>query len=866
MADTDARLKVQKDEYEEKIAGYYNECVRLETELTAANDTITKITTAKDDLQKELDEKVREVGTAAHDAENLAKSVTAQAAAKVEYDRELQDLKDRHTHLDELYQVAESAATEAEAELKIAQEERDEALATIAGLREEFETKEKLLTDTSTLAEQHELAQSQLEKVIGVFQKEFRQLADGVSIDDYLRQFSQTIQSHRHMRRDDSQASLHEFISQASARRPAGGNRQVSTASLGDELHGHDSQSQSETESGNEDEVEDDDPTLTLDGDTDDLPEQPSVFTNVPGSAWTDVRDSLFGEVHTATQTPDETEWLRSPAAALKSDLVSRGVYTEEVIPEPAELQRQTAELGNLQALLKSAKDLAEERQKDKKAQFDRAREQSKQLAKMKQENEALKNTPGGPPSAPDPAVIQHQIREAMADANDLIQKLRDENAVQRRQILLMQQAATGGSNVAPPTSAREWIFKLENQLKAKQTRIEELEKAPLPAVPGPATKAQPQASEKIVQLEAQVKAQEIKIEELKKSPEPAASVVAAPAAEAQPQPAASNQVSRLVEEVKTLKTKIKEMEQTPAPAAPAPEAQPEATQQIAELQAQIEAQTLKIEELEITPRPDAPSKANEEITKLENKVMAQRFQIEELQRGPVPPTYTIEFIKQLESGLSDADFELRELRLLTKKLKPRTLAELEAESKEEMRLETAEAALVVAAEKAQEQQERIQELEKQLEAYKKRAALTKGLEGELEGYNKKAASRKELERELQEYRKRVVAIAAADGVEIRWRDRLPVVQWKIRSPRTLQEWYSCIPTWMLIALAALVAGFAAVTMQVMSQRAMWLGANDLRHQELLTMTGGYGMHYGICESLWYGWGEMMGAERSMIG
>ncbi|KAK3676839.1 hypothetical protein LTR78_003043 [Recurvomyces mirabilis] len=405
------RLKDQTDAEREKA---YDQSLALQTERDDALDKQKAAESAKTSLEKDLKNKTTDADNATRDNERLEKALQAKEGEKSAKEKEVGDWKQKFEDMKTLYTNAESDRDEVARQLAKAEEDRDHQTTLKEGLKEELERQDAVVGQVDDVAEQQGAAQEQLDRVLQVFQEEFKQLAEGVDLEGYLQQFRETVQAGRRLRRDDSQASFHQHglgIDEARSDRPRGGHRQVSTASLGDELKGHGSESGDET--GDEDEqapgdqvpTTDDDPTLK---DLDYIHLTPPTTHNwTAGDSISNVNDSLFGEIDTGTQTP--ASWTHRPtgqplglphipgigdrtsmAHCLDWGPGDKGTDTDESIPSPeqlAALRAKAAASAALKVALSNSQGLAATRQQEIEKQFRLAQGYAREL-KVLRENE----------------------------------------------------------------------------------------------------------------------------------------------------------------------------------------------------------------------------------------------------------------------------------------------------------------------------------------------------------------------------------------------------------------------------------------------------------------------------------------------
>ncbi len=163
---------------------------------------------------------------------------------KDEHQRIRNELEKHAQELEKLYKDAEETAGQTEKTLDDVEKERDDFRTTNIGLHARLDEYEQALSEKTAALESNADAQQQLDKVMQTFQESFTEQSQNVNIDDYLKQFRESVQG-RHLRRDGSQASLASGFGEPYSNRSssARGKRDISGASIGDELGGEDLES-----------------------------------------------------------------------------------------------------------------------------------------------------------------------------------------------------------------------------------------------------------------------------------------------------------------------------------------------------------------------------------------------------------------------------------------------------------------------------------------------------------------------------------------------------------------------------------------------------------------------------------------------
>ncbi|KAK5707890.1 hypothetical protein LTR97_000429 [Elasticomyces elasticus] len=297
-----ARLNRKNTGLEEQADDFFTRWGDEQIKNTALTQALSDSETERKRLAKQVADQTEEATSSEETFKETEKELDQARKDKKEQEGKLIALQKRFDELDTLLHIAESTVTDTEKDLKKAEAQRIELEATNAGLQEAYDEQELEFAKKVKDLEQNGDAQQQLDKVMQTFQQEFRNPSEGVSIDDYLQQLRQTVQGSRNLRRDGSQASLAESSFGEPHRGPSRtrGNREVSGASIGDELNGH----------GMESDDEDDEDHAA--GDADDTIQNINTghSTNnwLPGEATV---EGVHGDtVEVSTQTPNRNDSL----------------------------------------------------------------------------------------------------------------------------------------------------------------------------------------------------------------------------------------------------------------------------------------------------------------------------------------------------------------------------------------------------------------------------------------------------------------------------------------------------------------------------------------------------------------------------
>jgi len=302
----EARLVRQKTEYEEQVGDWYERWGEEQVKNAELEQKLAKSEAERKRLSTQTQDQSKEVNSSLEKVNELQEELDRIRTEKQQQDGKLGKLQPQVENLDALVKVTESTVKDTEEKLREAEKQRDELAATNAGLHAEYDQYEADYTEKLAAFEQNADAQEQLDKVLKLFQEEFTELAKGVNIDDYLKQFRETVQGSRRLRRDESQSSLASALGEPhSGSSRARDNRNVSGASIGDELRDQDHET--DEESDDEDAPADGDAEETLkDFQGIEVGVDPHQVNNwAGGEATVEAIDDLFGEKQSmSTQTP----------------------------------------------------------------------------------------------------------------------------------------------------------------------------------------------------------------------------------------------------------------------------------------------------------------------------------------------------------------------------------------------------------------------------------------------------------------------------------------------------------------------------------------------------------------------------------
>ncbi|KAK3110615.1 hypothetical protein LTR53_014900, partial [Teratosphaeriaceae sp. CCFEE 6253] len=238
----EARLARQKAGLEDEADDWYNKWGEEQIKNRALEEQLAESEKERKRLFQQTQDQTKEVEATTKTADDLNAELDRMKTENHDHETKYTTLKTRLESLDKLFKITESTLQDTEKKLHDVEEERDDYLTINAGLNEELDGSEAARLERLADLEKNGDAQQQLDKVMQTFQEEFSNLSKGVNIDDYLKQFRESVHGSRDLRRDGSQVSLGSaFGEPQSARRPGiGGNRHVSSTSIGDELGEHD--------------------------------------------------------------------------------------------------------------------------------------------------------------------------------------------------------------------------------------------------------------------------------------------------------------------------------------------------------------------------------------------------------------------------------------------------------------------------------------------------------------------------------------------------------------------------------------------------------------------------------------------------
>ncbi|KAK0877868.1 hypothetical protein LTR87_008287 [Friedmanniomyces endolithicus] len=247
----EARQARQKTQYQDEVEDWYNKWGEEQEKNTELGKKLASSEAEKKRLLTQAEDQSNELNSSLDKVKELEKKLDQTRKEKQERDGKPSKPQQTLNDADELLHVTESTLKDTEKKLREAERQRDALTATNAGLHADLDEYEKDYAEKLAALEQSADAQQQLEKVIQIFREEFTEVSKGINIDEYLSLFRETIQGSRRLRRDGSQVSLASATGKpSSGASRASGNRNISGASIGDELRdqGHETDEESEDE------------------------------------------------------------------------------------------------------------------------------------------------------------------------------------------------------------------------------------------------------------------------------------------------------------------------------------------------------------------------------------------------------------------------------------------------------------------------------------------------------------------------------------------------------------------------------------------------------------------------------------------
>ncbi|KAK0310148.1 hypothetical protein LTR82_014971 [Friedmanniomyces endolithicus] len=298
----EARQARQKTQYQDEVEDWYNKWGEEQEKNTELGKKLASSEAEKKRLLTQAEDQSNELTSSLDHVKELEKKLDQTRKEKQERDGKPSKPQQTLNDADELLHVTESTLKDTEKKLREAERQRDALTATNAGLHADLDEYEKDYAEKLAALEQSADAQQQLEKVIQILREEFTEVSKGINIDEYLSLFRETIQGSRRLRRDGSQVSLASATGKpSSGASRASGNRNVSGASIGDELR----------DQGHETDEESEDEGAFANGDADDTIKQievvePHRVNNWAGGEATVVTSGVLtpGKATVSTQTP----------------------------------------------------------------------------------------------------------------------------------------------------------------------------------------------------------------------------------------------------------------------------------------------------------------------------------------------------------------------------------------------------------------------------------------------------------------------------------------------------------------------------------------------------------------------------------
>ncbi|KAK4544735.1 hypothetical protein LTR36_003984 [Oleoguttula mirabilis] len=256
MADAEVRLAKQKKEFDDALKDYYEKTLNAEklaadweARFRKSDEERNKLKSQAEDYAAEVKGLSTQLDGLKREKEEKVKERKAKSEKTKDHDDHIKSLQDELANL-------LSELEDEQAEKKKLQEQNDDYEAQRIGLHEEIDDLKKTRDDAFGASDENTEARNALVEVNATFEQMFKELGEGLSMDEYIDHI-RNLQRTSSLRRDDSQASMvSDFGNPQAGRSGRRSDRQVSRASMADELNGL----QSEQES--DDDLEDQDATV----------------------------------------------------------------------------------------------------------------------------------------------------------------------------------------------------------------------------------------------------------------------------------------------------------------------------------------------------------------------------------------------------------------------------------------------------------------------------------------------------------------------------------------------------------------------------------------------------------------------------
>ncbi|KAK5123809.1 hypothetical protein LTR85_002445 [Meristemomyces frigidus] len=252
----EARLAKQKNEFDDVKKDWYDRVSKAEEEAEEATKKLKKAEEEKTKLKNQAEGHAAEVKSLSKQLDGLKREKEQKLKQK---HAKVGEAKDHDEHIKALQDELANALSDLQdeqAESKKLREQNDEYEAKRSGLHQEIDDLTKARDDAIGASKENNEAREMLVEINAQFEQMFENLGEGLSMNDYI-DHVRSLQHNSRLRRDDSRASMaSDFGEPQAGRSGRPSNRQVSSASMAEELQG--------AESGNDtdDDVEDQDPTM----------------------------------------------------------------------------------------------------------------------------------------------------------------------------------------------------------------------------------------------------------------------------------------------------------------------------------------------------------------------------------------------------------------------------------------------------------------------------------------------------------------------------------------------------------------------------------------------------------------------------
>jgi uncharacterized protein YhaN len=323
-AGTQAALKKQRDQIGDEAQSWYDKWGEVSEELDGVKKEVGEKNAENAKLKQQITGLEDDTNEQKRQITNLKKEKKQKEQDVEEQKKLLREAKELAEHLKQQLADAESWLDDERKLRDTAEEKRDAEIAYRAELEKQLDELEGVNKTAVDASQKNDQAADRLEEIRQIFEREFRGMAEGLSLDEYLRAFQDQQQSNR-LRRDDSSTSLDSRVRDQSHARQR--NRQVSGNSIDDELKDVDTDDEElfGKEGDTTNPYADDDETITDPG----ALREPLIngwgpgevaevqHPHAPGRSMTTQTQQLSGNVTDGVQTAPKETWTPDPAGSL---------------------------------------------------------------------------------------------------------------------------------------------------------------------------------------------------------------------------------------------------------------------------------------------------------------------------------------------------------------------------------------------------------------------------------------------------------------------------------------------------------------------------------------------------------------------